>query len=64
MARQLATAAATGVAQRRHLILWGSVTHGVTWWCSDPQRYGVNYKYSVGIQLVLVVVIMSKSCRC
>ena len=21
---------------------------GVIWWRSDPHRYGVNYKYSVG----------------
>ena len=36
LARQFATAAAIGVAQRCHLVLWGSVTRGVTWWRSDP----------------------------
>ena len=47
LARRLATAKATGVAQRRHLILWGSVTCGVTWWRSDPYPYGVNGIVSV-----------------
>ena len=45
--RQLLIAAATGVAQRCQLLLWGSVTCGVTWWRNDPTDMGsiINIVY-------------------